>query len=87
MKVMAAKGNVASAEARKVAAAKRGADLLPVIEVLRGEGVNSLTGISEKLNERGISAPRGGKWSPTQVSRVLKSVAKPTRARRIALVP
>jgi hypothetical protein len=57
---MAAMGNVASAQARKVAAAKRAGDLLPVIEGLQAEGVSSLIGISEKLNERGISAPRGG---------------------------
>ena len=42
-----------------------------MIEGLRDEGVNSLMRISEKLNERGISAPKGGEWTAVQVSRVL----------------
>jgi DNA invertase Pin-like site-specific DNA recombinase len=75
-KKMAAKGNAASAEARKATAAKRAADLLPVIAGLQGEGVSALLGIAAKLNERGISAPRGGQWSAGQVSRVLFSGAK-----------
>jgi DNA invertase Pin-like site-specific DNA recombinase len=70
MKTMAAKGNTASATARKTAAAKRAAYLLPVIAGLREEGIYSLLGIAAKLNERGISAPRGGQWTATQVSRV-----------------
>jgi DNA invertase Pin-like site-specific DNA recombinase len=72
MKTMAAKGNSASAEARKAAAAKRAADLLPVIARFREEGIGSLLGIAAKLNEHGISAPRGGQWTAVQVSRVLK---------------
>jgi DNA invertase Pin-like site-specific DNA recombinase len=76
MKAMAAKGNVASARARKAIAVKRTVDLLSVIEGLRSEGVNSLTAIAKKLNERGISAPRGGEWSPVQVLRVLGNASK-----------
>jgi DNA invertase Pin-like site-specific DNA recombinase len=75
MKTMAAKGNSASVEARQTSAAKRAADLLPVIEGLRGQGTHSLLGIAAKLNARGISAPRGGQWTATQVSRVLKREA------------
>jgi DNA invertase Pin-like site-specific DNA recombinase len=75
MKTMAAKGSSASVEARQTSAAKRAADLLPVIEGLRGQGTHSLLGIAAKLNERGISAPRGGQWTATQVSRVLKREA------------
>jgi DNA invertase Pin-like site-specific DNA recombinase len=72
MKSMAEKGNRASAETRMVMAAKRSADLLPVIAALRDDGVTTLSGIAAKLNDRGISAPRGGAWSAVQVSRVLK---------------
>jgi DNA invertase Pin-like site-specific DNA recombinase len=71
MKKMAAKGNAASAEVRKATAAKRAADLLPVIAGLQGEGISSLLGIAAKLNERGISAPRGGQWSAGQVRRIM----------------
>ena len=53
-------------------AAKRAADLLPVIAGLREEGIDSLLGMAARLNERGISAPRGGQWTAAQVSRVLK---------------
>jgi DNA invertase Pin-like site-specific DNA recombinase len=74
MRAMAVKGNVASAETRKKAVAKRGADLMPVIESLQAEGVETLLGIATRLNERGITAPRGGLWTPVQVSRVLTRV-------------
>jgi DNA invertase Pin-like site-specific DNA recombinase len=71
MKAMASKGNVASAKARKTSAAKRTADLLPVIKGLQAEGISTLLGIANELNRRGISAPRGGEWAAGQVSRVL----------------
>jgi DNA invertase Pin-like site-specific DNA recombinase len=67
----ARKGNRASAVARAIIARNRAADILPVIEALRAEGITTLWGIAETLNHRGIPAPRGGSWSPVQVSRVL----------------
>jgi DNA invertase Pin-like site-specific DNA recombinase len=67
----ARKGTRASAIARTLLARNRAADILPVIESLQAEGITTLWGIAETLNQRGISAPRGGNWSPVQVSRVL----------------
>jgi DNA invertase Pin-like site-specific DNA recombinase len=67
----ARKGTRASAVARAIIARDRTADILPVIEALRAEGITTLWGIAETLNHRGIPAPRGGSWSPVQVSRVL----------------
>jgi DNA invertase Pin-like site-specific DNA recombinase len=67
----ARKGTRASAIARAIIARTRAADIIPVINVLQAEGVTTLWGIAETLNERGIPAPRGGNWSPVQVSRVL----------------
>jgi DNA invertase Pin-like site-specific DNA recombinase len=64
-------GTQASASVRSAAAQKRAADILPVIESVQTDGVTTLVGIAETLNERGIPAPRGGSWSPVQVSRVL----------------
>jgi DNA invertase Pin-like site-specific DNA recombinase len=46
--------------AKSLAAKSRAADLAPIIEDIRTAGANSLRSIAKELNERGISAPRGG---------------------------
>lgn len=51
----------ALAFARKVA---------PIVQPLRKSGT-TLAGIAEALEGAGISTPRGGKWTPTQVRRVI----------------
>jgi hypothetical protein len=66
----AQKATMASAMVRTLKARKRAEDLLPVLDAIRST-VNTLHGIAETLNQRGIPAPRGGKWFPAQVSRVL----------------
>jgi DNA invertase Pin-like site-specific DNA recombinase len=66
----AQKGTRASAAVRAATSRKRAADILPVLDAIRST-VTSLHGIAETLNQRGIPAPRGGKWFPAQVSRVL----------------
>ncbi len=71
MAAVASKGNRRSAIVRSATAAKRNNDLLPVIEDLRAAGASTLQRIADGLNERGITSPRGGQWSPVQVSRVL----------------
>jgi DNA invertase Pin-like site-specific DNA recombinase len=48
--------------AKSLAAAVRAADLAPVIDDIRTAGANSLRSIANELNERGITAPRGGVW-------------------------
>lgn len=67
----AQKGTRASAIAGATLARIRAADVLPVIHAIRADGVTTLQGIAETLNERGIPASRGGSWFPVQVSRVL----------------
>lgn len=59
-------------EARIVAADQRAADLAPVIKALFSEGTRSLRSIASSLNERGITAPRGGRWSGAQVRNVIR---------------
>ncbi len=54
-------------EAKSLAAKSRAADLAPVIEDMRTAGATSLRSIAKELNERGISAPRGGPRSAAQV--------------------
>jgi DNA invertase Pin-like site-specific DNA recombinase len=71
MKGMASKGNAASASVRRAASAKRNEDLLPVIEDLRAAGLSTPQQIADGLNDRGITAARGGSWSAVQVRRVV----------------
>lgn len=53
-------------------ATRRAADLAPIVEELRSAGVTSLIGLATALNERGVPAARGGRWSPVQVRRLLE---------------
>jgi len=76
MRGMAAKGTRASATVRQQAAAKRRDDLLPMIEELRAKGAVSLRAVANGLNAAGLTTARGGRWTATQVMRVIgKSVA------------
>lgn len=72
---IARKGNKASALVRSEQAQRRSADLLPVIEVIRAEGAQSLRQIAQGLNQRGILTARGGEWSASQVSRIMEHAA------------
>lgn len=71
----AARGAKASASVRVSKARKRSADLLPVLEALKGAGASSLRALAAGLNERGIPTARGGGWSAVQVQRVLDSAS------------
>lgn len=42
----------------------------PIVADLRKRGINTLAGIADALNARGIKTPRGGEWSATQVQRL-----------------
>lgn len=56
--------------------ATRASDLAPVIAELQAGGATSLRAIAAKLNEIGIETAHGkGKWSATQVSRVIARLA------------
>ncbi|WP_457107583.1 recombinase family protein [Methylobacterium sp. P5_C11] len=74
------RGNIASVRAlgteesvkvRKANAVSRAQDLGPIIKAIREEGATSLRQIAAGLNERGITAARGGPWSAMAVSLVL----------------
>lgn len=73
MVTMAAKGARASAMVRQSAAAKRRDDLLPVIEDLKAKGVTSLRALADELNSAGLTTARGGRWTATQVMRIVKN--------------
>jgi DNA invertase Pin-like site-specific DNA recombinase len=52
-------------------------DLAPTIKELQAGGCESLRAIAAGLEERGIPAARGGKWSAVQVSRLLEAAGSP----------
>ena len=70
-----AKGNAAMA----AKAAKRAADLLPLILPMKDEGA-SLRQIADGLNRCGVPAPRGGDWSAVAVKRILDRQVRQTAA-------
>jgi DNA invertase Pin-like site-specific DNA recombinase len=57
--------------ARTATADRRASDLAATIESIKQSGGRSLHALAAGLNERGITAARGGKWSAAQVRRVL----------------
>jgi Recombinase len=73
MVTMAIKGARASAKVRQQSAAKRRDDLFPVIEDLKAKGVTSLRALADELNSAGLTSARGGRWTATQVMRILNS--------------
>jgi hypothetical protein len=62
-----AKGNAA----KTIKAAKRAADLLPLILPMKADGA-SLRQIADGLNRCGVPAARGGDWSAVAVKRILE---------------
>jgi hypothetical protein len=62
----------AMADANEARADERARKLAPVIKAIQAEGITSLNGIAEALNERRVPTPRGrGHWYAMQVRRVL----------------
>lgn len=57
--------------ARRRQAAKRDANILPVIDQIKGSGATSYRQIAAALNARAISPPHGGKWQPTTVRNII----------------
>jgi Recombinase len=58
-----------------VAVACVAADLAPTVKELQVAGCESLGALAAGLNERGIPAARGGKWSAVQVMRLLEAAS------------
>jgi DNA invertase Pin-like site-specific DNA recombinase len=67
-------GSKASVVARREKAQARARDLGVVVADLRRHGHTSLRELAAGLNEREISAPRGGQWQAQQVARVLRQM-------------
>jgi DNA invertase Pin-like site-specific DNA recombinase len=56
-------------------AVRRASDLRGTILEIQHNGAQSLCAVASGLNQRGITAPRGGEWSAAQVKRVLSRLA------------
>ncbi len=65
------RGNRATIAAVKAKADAHAAQLRPVIESLRAEGLSSLPELRDALNDRGMLTPRRGKWHAASVAKLL----------------
>jgi hypothetical protein len=80
-----AKAAASGRKIRTARAAKRAADLAPMIKTIQASGVTSMRGIATALNARNIPTPTGRKtWQAVQVRRRRKRPR--TRTRRKARV-
>jgi DNA invertase Pin-like site-specific DNA recombinase len=70
---LTAKAQAAGRAAVQERVRSRAADLAPTIKELQAAGCESLRAIAAGLEDRGIPAAKGGKWSAVQVSRLLDS--------------
>jgi DNA invertase Pin-like site-specific DNA recombinase len=61
-----------ASKAAQAAAKKRAEELRELVEDARSKGAATLRAIADHMNERGIATPRGGRWAPASVSRLLK---------------
>ena len=66
------KGREISRRVRMAKAQDRVKLVAPVIAELRASGATSLRQIADALNARSIPTPRGAKWQPAQVKRLLE---------------
>jgi DNA invertase Pin-like site-specific DNA recombinase len=57
--------------AMKELAARKAANVRPIIEAIRTSGISTLQGIAEALNARGVPTARGRTWHPATVARVM----------------
>ena len=71
----AAKGNTAAISVIKTKADLHAANLQPVIDSLKTEGIVSFGNIAKELNARGMLTPRGGIWHKTSVSNLLTRIS------------
>src|ERR1700720_2546879 len=72
---LTAKARAAGRAAVQERVRNRAMDLAPTIKELQVAGCESLRAIAAGLEERGIPAARGGKWSAVQVARLLEAAS------------
>jgi DNA invertase Pin-like site-specific DNA recombinase len=60
--------------ALRARASRFAANVRPIIESIQRSGIQTLSGIAETLNVRGVQTDRGGRWHATTVRNVLRTV-------------
>ena len=65
-------GNADAVASIKAKAAQGAADLRGIVDDIKRSGITSVRSIADELQSRGIRAPRGDRWHPTAVARLLK---------------
>jgi hypothetical protein len=70
---------VNNGQAKKLAADARAEALAPTIANIQSAGFVSLNAITRELSEREIPTPKGGKWHPTSVKRLLQRLKASSR--------
>ena len=68
---------LAASKAASEGARVRAEELRDVVDEAHAKGCASLRQIAEHLNSQGFSTPRGGRWAPASVSRLLAQLAPP----------
>src|SRR5215813_15168109 len=74
-------GWTAGADGNRAAAGRFAAQLAPVIQAIRADGITSLEGMAAELNARGILTARGGQWYATTVRNLLARGGPPRSQR------
>jgi Recombinase len=69
-------GISANVLSRKAIADKFAAEVLPIIETLKGEGHTSLEALARQLNEQKVPTPRGTRWYASSVRNLMSRVYK-----------
>ena len=70
-----ARASAMAAAARRVRADAFDATILPIINSIKAEGIETKVGIAAALNERGVRTAKGGAWTDDQVRHLLKRTA------------
>jgi DNA invertase Pin-like site-specific DNA recombinase len=65
----------AASQAAQASARARAEDLRDSVADARSKGATTLQAIADHFNELGIATPRGGRWAPASVSRLLKLIS------------
>jgi DNA invertase Pin-like site-specific DNA recombinase len=72
---VAEQGRAEGRKAQAQAAYDRAKRLAATIQRLQANGVSSLNALAAELNKRGVATPRGGRWTPTAVKRVIERIS------------
>jgi hypothetical protein len=77
-------GAPGSGAASRWAATVRVKALAPTIRDIQSAGIVTSRAIAWELNARGVPAPRGGKWHPTSVHRLLRRIERLAARSRVS---